>query len=212
MLGKALAGAALAVAMSTTALAAGPLQVTTNFPYPLNAGIDPYTGDLATLGVGSGLDNPDVLPNGATTLNFSLLESDVAPDGFQILSLDLGGTSYAVPLKAFDGTKTLLATVTTASAFSSFVGITDTIGPEPPQFIWGAFTGYLLNADTNALTGIGPFIGDVSTYFIGADHALFEVDVATPTRGVPEPGAWALMIAGFGLAGAQLRLRRALAA
>jgi len=35
---------------------------------------------------------------------------------------------------------------------------------------------------------------------------------AVPTRGVPEPATWALMIGGFGLAGAALRRRRAVVA
>ena len=36
------------------------------------------------------------------------------------------------------------------------------------------------------------------------------IDPLAPTGGVPEPAAWALMIAGFGLAGAAMRRRRAL--
>jgi hypothetical protein len=35
-------------------------------------------------------------------------------------------------------------------------------------------------------------------------------DVEARTGAVPEPAAWALMLAGFGLAGAGLRRRRAL--
>jgi len=38
------------------------------------------------------------------------------------------------------------------------------------------------------------------------------IDPLAPAGGVPEPASWALMIAGFGLAGAALRKRRKLAA
>jgi hypothetical protein len=214
MFEKVLAGAALAFGLATSAMAAGPLQISTNFPYPLTA-IDPYMADLASIGVHSGLDNPvTVIPTGPSTLEFRVLESDVAASGYQVLSLDLGGTSYAVPLQAFSASGTLLATVTTSLVFSSFVGITDTLGPEPPGFIWGFFPAYLIDADTAALTGIGPFIGDVSRlYFNTGDHALFEVRVASNDHGpgVPEPDIWGLLVVGFGLLGAQLR-RRPLAA
>jgi hypothetical protein len=207
MIGRVLAGAALALAAATSAMAAGPLQVSTHFPYSLGGVGDPYAADLATVGVTQGLDTPDVQPAGPTTLEFRLLEADIAPSGFQIFSLDLGGVSYAVTPQAFNATGTLLATVTTGANFSTFVGFTDTFGPEPPLFIWGSIPVYLSDADTAALTGIGPFIGDVDhLYFSTGGHALFEVNVA---HGVPEPAAWALMIAGFGLAGAQLRRRGA---
>src|SRR4051794_15910782 len=160
MFGKMAAGVALALTTATSAVAAGPLQVSTNFPYPLTA-IDPYVADLATLGVTFGLNNPTtVIPSGPTTLEFRLLESHGG--SYQVLSLDLGGVSHAVPLQAFSASGTLLATATTSSSFASFVGITDTFGPEPPGFIWGAFPVYLSDADTAALTGIGPFIGNVS--------------------------------------------------
>ena len=42
-------------------------------------------------------------------------------------------------------------------------------------------------------------------------YGFFTITVSTPSGAVPEPGAWALMIAGFGLAGAALRKRRAFA-
>lgn len=52
-----------------------------------------------------------------------------------------------------------------------------------------------------------------NTYVVGARDAFIKpgggIDVVTS---VPEPGAWALMIGGFGLAGVALRRRRALAA
>jgi hypothetical protein len=209
MIRRILAGATLALGLATSALASGPLQISTNFPFPLGAS-EAYQADLASIGVHSGLDNPvTVQPAGSTTLTFKLLESHVLASGYQVLSLDLGGVSYATPLQAFSASGTVLATVTTDQPFSNFVGITDTFGPEPPSFIWGNFTGYLTDADTAALTGIGPFIGDVSTFFFNTGNAaLFEVDVGGGGGGVPEPATWSMLVAGFGLMGAALRRRR----
>jgi hypothetical protein len=50
---------------------------------------------------------------------------------------------------------------------------------------------------------------DSSTYGFSSLHLDFQT-AAAPVDGVPEPQGWALMIAGFGLAGAALRRRRAL--
>ena len=54
-----------------------------------------------------------------------------------------------------------------------------------------------------------------SVYFGPEDAGMpywFTVDDADAMRAVPEPATWTMMIAGFGLAGAALRRRRALAA
>ncbi len=58
--------------------------------------------------------------------------------------------------------------------------------------------------------GVG--LGYRNVYYAGFDGAVAARQQAgSPTQGgaVPEPGAWALMILGFGAAGATLRLRRA---
>jgi hypothetical protein len=49
-----------------------------------------------------------------------------------------------------------------------------------------------------------------NTAFSGNDFALDDISlsVTAPGGGVPEPASWALMIAGFGLAGATLRRRQ----
>ena len=207
MFNRLMVGVFLASAVATAAHAAGPLQVSTNFPAPLSA-VDVYKADLATIGVHSGLDSPTtVQPSGPQTLEFRLLESHTDRGGFQILALNVGGSTFAVPLQAFSGAGTLLGTVTSALDFGSLIGDTDNFGPNPPPFAFGAYNVYLSDADTAALTGIGPFIGDVDhLYFSVGDRALFEVTVA---GGVPEPASWALMLAGFGLVGQTVRRRAA---
>ena len=63
----------------------------------------------------------------------------------------------------------------------------------------------------NSLTGYGPVGGDIDfitetgKYGTNAAHQSFAL------AAVPEPAAWALMIGGFGIAGALLRRRRAFA-
>lgn len=57
----------------------------------------------------------------------------------------------------------------------------------------------------------------IPQYFTGAgyfvmDSVSLQVGDALVTGGVPEPGAWALMLLGFGGAGAMIRSRRRLAA
>ena len=198
-------GVAFACAVATSASAAGPLQVSTQFPAPLS-GVDFYKADLATIGVNSGLNSPaTVIPTGPQTLEFRLLESHGERGGFEVLALNVGASTFAVPLQAFSGTGTLLGTVTTAAAFGGLIGDTDNFGPNPAPFAFGGYKVYLSDTDTALLTGIGPFIGDVDhLYFSIGDHALFEVIVA---GGVPEPASWALMLAGFALVGATLRRR-----
>ncbi|WP_293376686.1 PEPxxWA-CTERM sorting domain-containing protein [Phenylobacterium sp.] len=67
------------------------------------------------------------------------------------------------------------------------------------------------NADIETL--IGQYATQAATVLpIGAMHTIFDVDGSTQAfavaGGVPEPGAWALLILGFGGVGAVIRSRR----
>ncbi len=59
------------------------------------------------------------------------------------------------------------------------------------------------------IAGVSVFTTDPGG--LGYDNLVYDAPLVT-TGGVPEPGVWALMIAGFGLAGAALRRRRMAAA
>jgi len=86
---------------------------------------------------------------------------------------------------------------------------------------FGALLGSVTDSDNKPL-GQGPVLqldiaGIQSVTFSGTSGTVgfdnFEFDSVTPVAGgVPEPAAWSLMIAGFGLAGAALRRRRTVVA
>ncbi|MBS0503749.1 MAG: PEPxxWA-CTERM sorting domain-containing protein [Proteobacteria bacterium] len=56
---------------------------------------------------------------------------------------------------------------------------------------------------------IDPLTGDFIFSTFGGGNSLFVINgfVAPPNPGVPEPATWAMLIAGFGMAGASVRLR-----
>ena len=66
--------------------------------------------------------------------------------------------------------------------------------------------------DSGAATTATIALVNQNTAFSGNDFALDDISLSTQSPGgVPEPAAWALMILGFGAAGAALRGRRATA-
>lgn len=71
-----------------------------------------------------------------------------------------------------------------------------------PALGWDLKAAYDIN-DAGQITGEG---------FVNGKRRGFVLTPITSTAAVPEPGAWALMILGFGAAGAALRRRRAVAA
>lgn len=203
---SALGGLVLSFVMTSTTLAAGPMAVTTNFPAPLFAG-DPFHDNLQSIGVGMELASPTgVHVSQPAKLTFRLLESRAPREGLEIISLTAGGVTYPIAAQSFSATGTFLGTQIFSGPFTGGVGFNDNnFGPDAPPVSWpDGFRVFIRSNDEGNLTGIGPFIGNFQTlYFSVGDSALFSVSSA-----VPEPGQWALMILGFGLAGAALRESR----
>lgn len=90
---------------------------------------------------------------------------------------------------------------------ATVLGGTTVVLPYSPGATSASWTEYVV-------TAIAPTSGTVRVQFIGASGstargapALDDVSLTVAGAAVPEPGAWALMILGFGLAGGALRGR-----
>ncbi len=153
-----------------------------------------FTSDAAVngLGIWGTINNAD--PDGATLLNWNSKSVTVTrTDGglFSLTSLDMSDTYNTAGLNKylftfFDGAKTTTETVT----LDGVRGLqTLTFNKDRLQSFSYAMLGSQGMQIDNVVLG----------------------DAATPVGGVPEPGAWALMILGFGGAGAALRRRPRLA-
>lgn len=198
---------ALMALVSSVAVAAGPLFVTTAFPTGIPDS-DPFKANLATIGVGMDLAAPaNVQVLVPTQLNFRLLES--RPTGAtEVNALVVDGTTYGVTPQAFSPAGTPLGSQLFSGQFIGDVGfrLTNFAVDEPALFWPIGFHLYMRSADAGNLSGIGPFIGHFDTlYFSVSNVALFEVSAAN----VPEPESWGLLILGFLGLGTMIRLSRA---
>lgn len=85
---------------------------------------------------------------------------------------------------------------------------TNTLGLTTPGSDWERFSyEFTATGPTAKLTFLSSTALTSSNLGVGLDNVTFDRVVAT-TPGVPEPATWALMLAGFGGAGAMLRSRR----
>jgi hypothetical protein len=69
------------------------------------------------------------------------------------------------------------------------------------------FTLTLPGASHLTISGVKFSFGTSDTEFVANGHCTGNCPTINPLGGVPEPGTWALMILGFGGAGAMLRRR-----
>ena len=119
------------------------------------------------------------------------------------------GSTYAIDFNAIlqGYAPTDLNTTTFTVGLGSFLQ-TIVLGPNAQSF---AFNYTASGNETGSLIFSTTIPAD-SVHGAVIDHiSLTETAAVVPTDGVPEPASWALMIAGFGLAGASLRRRRPVA-
>lgn len=82
------------------------------------------------------------------------------------------------------------------------------IGSLTPPTTTGLWTQFYVGWNSGANTSAHIALVNQNTVRDGNDFALDDIAFGTTRPGVPEPASWALMIGGFGLAGAALRRRR----
>jgi hypothetical protein len=75
----------------------------------------------------------------------------------------------------------------------------------------GVWQQFFASWDSGAATTADISLVNQNLAFSGNDFALDDISLSTAAPGVPEPATWALMLMGFGAAGAALRNRRRLA-
>lgn len=174
-----------------------------------------YKSELESIGVGrqlfdSGLQPLEVYVLKPTRLTFRVLASlpQLRDPTIRARMFEVDDVVYSVPEQAFDPAGTVLGTQLFAGFFETSLrfGI-DPDDPTSTQPFGLANQDVLLfirSSDTVKIEGEDSFIGEFDRLYFEAYDSLFEVSVAS----VPEPSAWALMVAGFGLVGAAVRRRR----
>lgn len=183
-LGEHFVGQTVGVAGSNDTLAglpSGPLTLATGAPGK-NLNIFFYTTSNVLTGLGRlGFPDFDAIGEGAFAVQFS---SDQSEFGFQLV----GGNNGNAFVSFFNSAGGLIDTVTVTN-------LTD------------AYYGFSREGGLKDIRGISIWNDDFGG--IGFDNLKFDVKSVFVPGGVPEPTTWAMMIAGFGLAGAAMRRRTA---
>ncbi len=119
--------------------------------------------------------------------------------------LPTGVTSVGFSVAQAENADLIYVNGALVGSFGSLAGMHDTDTQAGLTFL--SRNGYLRLDSDVAITSVG-FVSLGGDGFM-IDHFAFNAPLVV---GVPEPGTWALMIGGFGLAGAMVRRRRAAAA
>lgn len=114
-------------------------------------------------------------------------------------------TGYTGPASFADGSSSIAFTFGNFDVGESFVWLIDVDGPDQVTVFGNELVGSTAYADfSNGLRGLGVF----QAVDGNPDAAEFVIRTFTPSPGVPEPAAWAMMLGGFGLVGAAMRRRK----
>ncbi len=168
-------------------------------------------------------------PGDTTPLGYTLVATFDAPlaAGYSMPGADIRSTSSGDAARPpGDATKFLAVTgghsVTLSSllgftAFSFYMGSPDSYNwlqiDGGPKIYGTALYGtpsHAADGDQSVGFTVNYNLGGATAHSItfGSDSNSFELDNIATKGAVPEPASWAMMIAGFGLAGATLRQRR----
>ena len=113
-------------------------------------------------------------------------------------------TGYTGPASFADGATSIAFTFNGFDVGESFVWLIDVDNPQFATVFGNQLIGSTGYADfSNGLRGLGVFEAVAGN----DDAAQFVIKTLTPSPGVPEPAAWAMMLGGFGLVGAAMRRR-----
>lgn len=112
-----------------------------------------------------------------------------------------GGVSYFGMQQLFGHDTTKL---TTLDFFNSSGGLIQRVTVNATS----SFVGFSREGGVKDIVGVSVFTRDPGG--LSYDNLVYDTPAAAVTAGVPEPATWALLIGGFGFAGATLRRRRTL--
>lgn len=165
-----------------------------------------YDGLDGDMGLGSGLDLDLAAAGSGLRLtaiyNLFVVDNDYAPSNLVVRLTDMSGQSAALTRTMPGGVNNFTSIDYGFGAFEAANGQLDLRRIRAIEL-----SGDLRNEMT--LSGFVSFAGFATFGGAYAPTNVINPGVSQPGAGaVPEPGTWALMIAGFGLAGGALRQRR----
>lgn len=153
---------------------------------------------------------------GETVVGFGI--SLIAPFGFDTVRGGFGvhgarafapnaaaaaATGYTGPAAFADGSTAINFTFSDFGVGESFIWDIDVDGPDEATVFGSDLIGSTGYADfSNGLRGTGVFEA------FGSEGSQFVIRTFTPIPNVPEPATWAMLVLGFGVAGAALRRTR----